>query len=416
MDDKRVVSCGDALYYKLNNGLRIVYKEDRNALVTMIGYAVRVGSRNESQREHGIAHCLEHMLFKGTKKRSNINIINRIESVGGELNAYTTKEETVIYAFVPKEYGFRTVNILTDIVTNSVFPKTELEKEKVVIIDEIDSYKDSPSEQIYDDFENMLFSKSNLGHYILGTEKSVNSITSDSLMKFFKKHYQPNNMVLFLHGNIDFSLVISQVEYLFSSSYPSFTHNVINCNHNTNAVARIRNKKTHQNHIILGRTAYSMYDDRKNTLSLLTNILGGNSMNSRLNMLLREQEGLVYSIDAMYTQYSDTGIFNISWGCAKENTRKTIDIINSELLYLSSNGITEDELNKAKIQQKGQLKLVADSRESMFLSMGKSVLYFDKVYTVEEMFSKIDSIKIEDINGVAREILNPQSMSRLIYR
>lgn len=407
----------DILCHRLDNGLRIVYKKDVDSLVTMIGYAVRVGSRNESIGEYGMAHCLEHMLFKGTKKRSNINIINRIEAVGGELNAYTTKEETVIYAFVPKEYGFRTVNILTDIVTNSTFPQSELEKEKVVIIDEINSYKDSPSEQIYDDFENMLFSKSKMGHYILGTEKSVKNMTSDSIRKFYAKYYNPQNMVLFVNGNIDFELMVSQVEYMFASSYKQhYAHNNINCIYNTNVVSKKRNKNTHQNHIILGRTAYSMYDDRKNTLSLLTNILGGNSMNSRLNMLLREKEGLVYSIDASYTQYSDTGIFNISWGCAKENTNKTIEIIENELIDLCTNGISEDELTRAKIQQKGQLKLAVDSRENLFLSMGKSILYFDKVYTIDEMFSKIDSIKIEDINSVAKDILDPKSMSRLIYR
>lgn len=407
----------DITYHKLNNGLRVVYKKDSNAIVTMVGYIVRVGSRNESSMEYGIAHCLEHMLFKGTKKRSNINIINRIEAIGGELNAYTTKEETVIYSVVPKEFSFRAVNILTDIVTNSVFPESELEKEKIVIIDEINSYKDSPSEQIYDDFENILFANSKLGHYILGSEKSVRNVTSYKLNKFYKKYYRPDNMLLFICGNVEFDQILSQLEYMFKDSICPINNLIFDANQYTQKnVSKTRNKKTHQNHITMGRIAYSMYDDRKNALSLLTNILGGNSMNSRLNMLLREKEGLVYDVYASYVQYSDTGLFNISWGCAKENTQRTLDIIENELTQLSTIGISKEELIKAKIQQKGQLKLAVDSRENLFLSLGKSSLYFDKAYSLDDLFPKIDSITLEEINAVAKEILDPKSMSRLIYR
>lgn len=399
--------------YVSKNGMRIIHKKD-NSLITMIGIAIGVGSRDETIHEHGVAHCIEHMLFKGTRKRNSTQIINRIESIGGELNAYTSKEETIVYASVPKEFSFRAIDILFDIVTNSKFPEEELKKEKTVILDEINIYKDSPSELIYDEYENMLFKSSSIGHYILGTEKSVKNINYKKLNNFYKKYYYTENMVLFIYGDIDFDKVKDMIDYHSTTTSQNIPTKRISTDKDF-IFHKVKRKGTYQSHIVLGKKAYSMYDDRKNALSLLTNILGGNSMNSRLNFILREKFGLVYNIEASYTPYTDTGIFTINLGTSKENKKNAIFLIKEELSNIIEYGLSENEIEKAKIQQKGQLKLAIDNRENIFLSMGKTFLYFDKILTTNSLFEKIDRISVEEVNAVAKEILDWDTMSSLIY-
>lgn len=401
--------------HTLRNGLRIVNIQDDSDIL-MMGFAIGVGARDENTREYGMAHLLEHMLFKGTKKRSSLNIINRIETIGGDFNAYTTKEDTFVYISLPKDYAFRGINMLCDIVSNSQFPDEELAKEKVVIKDEINTYRDSPSELIFDEIENQVFAKSPIGHFILGSERSLDFISRDALMRFYKKHYRADNMVLFILGKIDFDKTVSQVEYLLSDLSISTDYIRKKSDLSINPTHIIHRKSTFQHHYLLATKAYDMKDSRKDALSILSNILGGNSMNSRLNLSLRERNGLVYNVDSAYTAFTDTGIFSINFACAKENSAKALDLVYKELDDIRHNSISAKSLDIAKRQQKGHLMMAMDNRENVFLALGKNYLYHNKFDTMEQIFDRIDRVTIDDISNVAQEIFNKDNFYTLLYK
>ncbi|KKC51225.1 M16 family metallopeptidase [Porphyromonas gulae] len=403
----------DYQLYTLPSGLHVVHKPHAGE-VTYAGFAIAVGTRHESSRHHGLAHLTEHMLFKGTSLRNSLQIIRRMEEVGAELNAFTEKESTYVYCIFPKAHFNRASNLLFDIVQHSRFPEEELTKEKTVIIDEINSYRDNPSELIFDEFENILFRHHPLGHNILGTEASVSRITGQIGRNFLRRHYRPDNMIFFLAGEADLS------DWPLNPAEKVSIHNTDGTPLHTLRDGFLprtirRHKDTYQHHILMGGPAYSLHDDRRIPLSLLNNILGGPGMNSRLNLSLREEHGYVYNVESNYTPYSDTGIFNIYLGCAPRHAEAAMELVRKELRYLIEHPLSPIELESAKRQFKGQLIVSADNKESTFLSLGKSMLLYGKYDPLSVIFSRIDAITSDRLREIAAEVLNPDSMLTLIY-
>lgn len=408
------------MYYTrtLDSGLRFIHLP-LSSPVVYIGLAIGVGTRHEGRGEYGLAHFTEHMLFKGTKLRSSEQIIRRLEEVGGELNAYTSKEETILYALVPRIYAKRAIQLMCDIVQNSRFDAAEIRKEQTVVIDEIHSYEDSPSELIWDEFEDILFRGHQLGHCILGSKRSVASFTQAKELRFFARHYRADNMALFVQGDIDAQELCDYTELLFGNapqatayrhSYPPFAEKQLS------PKTVVRRKGTNQRHIMIGATAYSLNDKRRLGLSLLVNILGGPGMSSRLNMSLREQAGFVYQVDCTYTAYSDTGFVAIYFGCAPEHEHAAIDLAMHELERISQEVLSEQELLAAKRQLKGQLTVASDAHENYFLSAGKAFLHQGKVESRESILSLIDELTTTELNEIAQNIFSPKRMTMLIYR
>ncbi len=390
--------------------------------VVYLAYAIKVGSRHESLRQHGIAHFIEHLLFKGTLSRSSKDIIQEIEGIGGELNAFTSKEETIVYCIVPKKYCASAIDLLTDIVQNSQFPEEEFKKEKGVVIDEIYSYEDSPSELIFDEFENLLFRGHYLGHNILGTEASVQRLSRKHCLEFYKKHYCLDNMVFFAQGDFqDLDLGLVLMESLQRNALPKESKQSLGLSSQKgfeeNEIRRVQRRKgTHQCHILLGGLAYAQKDKRKLALSFLVNILGGGGLNSRLNTILREERGLVYQAEANYTAYSDTGIVAIYLACAKSSKEEVLSLVEQELERLSTDPLSDDELSRAKRQFLGQLLLSTENREHIFLSMGKSFLHYGKVESIDELKKRVEAITSEDLFAIAKEVFRKDQFSHLLYK
>ncbi len=389
--------------------------------VTYIGFGIKVGTRNENLRKHGLAHFTEHMLFKGTQKRKSEQIIFRLEEVGAEINAFTTKEETFLYSILPSQHFNRAFVLMADLINNSRFPQEETDKEKVVIIDEINSYKDSPAELIFDDFENLLFRGHALGHNILGTEASVKRFTPEMGRQFVKEFYTPDNITLFIQGKAEMSRICELAEYLFPAQPVILKQSDKGlktfCERSKIDIPLLVHKRkgTYQHHIIMGAYAYSMYNNKRVTLSLINNIIGGPGMNSLLNMSLRETHGLAYNVESNYTAYTDIGMFTIYFGCSKENAEKCIELVIEVLNSFMNTPLSSDKLIKAKRQLKGQLAIAADNKESSFLSMGKSMMHYGKFDSLEQIYKKIDNITAQDISDVAAEVLDPYKMNRLVY-
>lgn len=401
--------------YTLENGIRVIHSEE-NSAVGYAGLIINTGSRDEKNDEHGMAHFIEHVIFKGTKKRRAYHILSRLDDVGGELNAYTTKEETCIYASFLKQDMERALELLHDIAFNSVFPDKELEKEKEVIIDEINSYKDSPSELIYDDFEEMVFKNDPMGRNILGTPETLKSFKKSDVEKFIQNNYHTNQMVLCVVGDIPRKRLNKLCKKYFEP---------IEANYRTDErkpvsvyipEKRIVNKGTFQNHVIIGNVAYDLNDPKRLGLHLVNNILGGPGSNSRLNMSLREKNGIAYNIESSFSPYHNTGIFGIYFGTDAENMNRSMRIINRELKSLRTVKLGDMQLHKAKRQLKGQMTIAMENKESLMLSLGKSFLFYNKVDSLEKVYKKIDSISSDDIIEISNEILNPDKLSTLIYK
>ncbi len=358
------------------------------------------------------------MLFKGTKLRTATQLIRRLEEIGGELNAYTSKEETILYALCPRAYAQRALQLMADIVQHSVFASDELSKEQTVVIDEIHSYEDSPSELIWDEFEDIVFRGHPLGHCILGSEKSVGRFSSEGLKRFHQRHYRLDNMAIFVQGDIDQEHFMRSIELYFSSPKikVDISHHSKQPLQSTEPRCCVRRKGTHQRHILVGASAYDMFDERRLGLSLLVNILGGPGMSSRLNMSLREQEGLVYQVDCSYTSYSDTGLVAISFGCAAQSEARARELVDIELRRMAYEPMTQKELDAAKRQLKGQLMVASDNHENYFLSLGKAYLHQGRVETLEEIMRRIDDLQLDALQEIAREIFPPERMYTLIYR
>jgi predicted Zn-dependent peptidase len=376
--------------------------------------AVNAGTRDELKNEFGIAHFVEHVLFKGTKKRSSWQIIDRLEAVGGEIDAYTTKEETFIYTVIPQKYCERAVELLADILFHSTFPQEELEKEKTVILDEIQSYNDSPSELIFDEFEELVFANSPLEHNILGTKKSLKKLLPTHLQKFVNRCYTTDNILFFVHGNIYPEKIVRYVEKYFDT--PTSKRNFERTLPNIYLPQSIEKKKdTCQTHCLIGNRALHFGHKNRLTQVLLNNILGGPLLGSRLNLAVRERNGLVYSIDSSLTPYTDTGVWNIYFGCDKNNFNKCIELIYKELDVLRNKEISEKDLKKAKKQFAGQMLISHQNKENFILNAAKSVLHLNFCETQEKIIEKINQITAHDLQKIAQELFNIEKVTILKF-
>lgn len=400
--------------YTLPNGLRMIHMPAQSP-VAYCGYAVNAGARDEEPQEHGLAHFVEHMIFKGTEHHKANYILNRIESVGGELNAYTTKEETFVYSIFMKEHFLRAFDLLTDLVFYSSFPEIEIEKEKDVILDEISSYEDSPSELIFDDFENLLYKEHALGHNILGEEETLERFSTTTGKSFMNRYYTPSNMVFFSMGDIPFNKIVKWAESLFSTLPAHSSPQKRKAPTLSSASSLTISKETHQAHVMIGSHAFSMFDEKRIPMFLLNNIIGGPGMNNRLNVSLREHNGLVYSVESNITSYTDTGLFSIYFGTDPKNKEKAIRLVHREIEKLHETKLTEKQLTAAKKQALGQLGVSIDNREGLFLNMGKSFLHYNFFASMEEVFNQINDITAEGILDIAQTVLAPDKLFMLSY-
>jgi predicted Zn-dependent peptidase len=401
--------------HTLRNGLRIIH-QPTSSKVAYCGFAINAGTRDELTHEHGMAHFVEHLVFKGTGSRSSWNILNGMESVGGELNAYTNKEETVVYSVFLAEHFNRAVSLLGDIVFHSTFLEPEIRKEAEVIIDEIRSYEDNPSELIFDDFEDMIFHGHPLGHNILGDPALLKGYTKQHVLDFTSRYYHPSNAIFFVQGNISFKRVIYQLEKAIGdlpdirvenkrTPPPAYVHK-----------SETSHKGTSQAHIMLGCRAYNSYSGKRTALYLLNNMLGGPGMNSKLNVSLRERRGLVYSVESNLTSYTDTGIFSIYFGTDPDQTKRCLRLIENEMKALRTKKLTENQLSAVKKQLIGQIGVASDNNENNALGMAKTFLHYDKWELPESTFKRIDGLTAEQMQEVANEIFDSDQMSMLIYK
>lgn len=405
----------ELFYHTLENGIRLVHRRIPG-IVSHCGLFINAGSRDEKPEQYGIAHFIEHMLFKGTKKRKAYYVLSRLEDVGGELNAYTTKEDTIIYAsFLTKHYS-KAVELISDIAFNSVFPEKEIEKEKDVVLEEIHSYQDNPAELIFDEFEEMVFAGQPVAHNILGTVETVRSFTRQQIVEFVAEKYCSNNMVFCSVGDITEEKILRLFKSFFSQAVPGIikAHNEVQWQYRPATVTKVLN--TYQNHCIIGNIAYNIKDKRRMSLFLLNNVLGGQGMNSRLNISMREKRGLAYNVESAYNPYIDTGLFTIYFGSDANNLEKSINVAMSEMKKLCTVKLGTIQLSRAKNQIKGYLARGYENYENLMLSLGKSYLVFNKIDPLAEIYEKIDRVTSSDLLDTANEIFDAQNLSILIYK
>ena len=399
----------------LPNGLRIIHKPTLSK-VAYCGFAIDAGTRDEEENEQGMAHFVEHLIFKGTEKRKAWHILNRMENVGGDLNAYTNKEETVVYSAFLTEHLERAMELLGDIVFHSTFPQHEIEKETEVIIDEIQSYEDTPSELIFDDFEDLIFRNHPLGRNILGKPDLLRGFRSEDVLSFTRRYYQPGNMVFFVQGQYDFKKVV-RLATKYYSDVPA-----------VDVVSRrvppplyvpeqlTIAKDTHQAHVMIGSRGYHAFDDKRTALYLLNNILGGPGMNSRLNVALRERRGLVYTVESNLTSYTDTGAFCIYFGTDLEDMDTCLRLTYKELKRMRDNKMSPSQLAAAKKQLIGQIGVASDNFENNALGMAKTYLHYHKYESSESVFQRIEALTAEQLLEVASEMFAEPYLSTLVYR
>ena len=399
----------------LANGLRIIHLPSQSKVV-YCGIGINAGARQEAADEDGLAHFCEHTTFKGTQQRSAIQILNSLESVGGDLNAFTNKEDTVFYAAILKDHLNRAVDLLCDIVFCSVYPEDEIRHEVDVICDEIESYNDSPAELIYDEFENMIFQHHPLGHNILGTRKRVLSFTGADARRFTQRYYRPDNAIFFAYGDVDFSRMVQRLERCMEqigernirqtiqqpSSFPQAV------------MAAPASQEHHQSHVMLGSRAYSYDDERRLPLYLLNNLLGGPGMNARLNLSLREKNGLVYTVESAMASYSDTGCWSVYFGCDHHDVKRCLRLVHRELDKVMQHPLTDRQLVAAKRQLKGQIAIACDNREQFALDIAKNYLHYDRERDIDDLLQRIDAITASQIQEVAQELFAPERLQQLI--
>ena len=436
--------------HTLDNGLRIIHLPS-DSKVVYCGYQINAGTRNEEPGEEGLAHFCEHVTFKGTERRKAWHILNCLESVGGDLNAYTNKEGTVYYSAILKEHIARAVDLLSDIVFHSVYPQAEIDKEVEVICDEIESYNDSPAELIYDEFENILFKGSSLGHNILGTAEQVRSFTTEDALRFTRKLYRPDNAIFFAYGDIDFKKLvkligraladnesgkpaeeklpqISQITQISRDENPVATEKSVESVESVgpknypsvgNEMAGqtiVMQKNTHQAHVMIGTRAYDVNDDRRMPLYLLNNILGGPGMNAKLNLALREHNGLVYTVESTMVAYGDTGTWSIYFGCDEHDIKRCLRLVRKELDRMMEKPLSDSQLKAAKKQIKGQIGVACDNRENFALDFGKSFLHYGWEKNVDCLYEQVEAITSQQIQDVARELFDKDRLITLIFK
>ena len=443
--------------YTLDNGLRIIHLPS-DSKVVYCGYQINAGTRNEEPGEEGLAHFCEHVTFKGTERRKAWHILNCLESVGGDLNAYTNKEGTVYYSAILKEHIARAVDLLSDIVFHSVYPQAEIDKEVEVICDEIESYNDSPAELIYDEFENILFKGSPLGHNILGTAEQVRSFKTEDALRFTRKLYRPDNAIFFAYGDIDFKKLVKLIrkalgecpkgrelacsadcksaetpteeriaEETPTEETPTEEMEAGDANHKVQSskfkvqskVAGktiVMQKNTHQAHVMIGTRAYDVNDDRRMPLYLLNNMLGGPGMNAKLNLALREHNGLVYTVESTMVAYGDTGTWSIYFGCDEHDVKRCLRLVRKELDKFMQKPLSDAQLKAAKKQIKGQIGVACDNRENFALDFGKSFLHYGWEKNVDRLYEQVDAITAAQIQAVAQELFDKDRLTTLIFK
>ena len=443
--------------YTLDNGLRIIHLPS-DSKVVYCGYQINAGTRNEEPGEEGLAHFCEHVTFKGTKRRKAWHILNCLESVGGDLNAYTNKEGTVYYSAILKEHIARAVDLLSDIVFHSVYPQAEIDKEVEVICDEIESYNDSPAELIYDEFENILFKGSPLGHNILGTAEQVRSFKTEDALRFTRKLYRPDNAIFFAYGDIDFKKLVKLIrkalgecpkgrelacsadcksaetpteeriaEETPTEETPTEEMEAGDANHKVQSskfkvqskVAGktiVMQKNTHQAHVMIGTRAYDVNDDRRMPLYLLNNMLGGPGMNAKLNLALREHNGLVYTVESTMVAYGETGTWSIYFGCDEHDVKRCLRLVRKELDKFMQKPLSDAQLKAAKKQIKGQIGVACDNRENFALDFGKSFLHYGWEKNVDRLYEQVDAITAAQIQAVAQELFDKDRLTTLIFK
>lgn len=402
--------------YTLSNGLRVIHLPSASPVV-YCGYEIAAGTRNEEPGEEGLAHFVEHVTFKGTERRRSMQILNTLERVGGDLNAFTQKEDTVYYAAILKEHLPKAVDVLTDIVFHSIYPQTEIDKEVEVICDEIESYNDSPAELIYDDFENILFEGHPLGHNILGTAERVRRFTTEDALRFARKYYRPDNAIFFAYGDVDFGRVVRLLEKNGVCRVESVERGVekgMLCTPISKNI--IREKQTHQAHVMMGTRAYDIHHPLRIPLYLLNNLLGGPGMNARLNISLRERNGLVYTVESTMVSYGDTGLWGVYFGCDPHDVKRCLRLVRHELDKFIEKPLTDAQLNAAKRQLKGQIGIACDNREQFALDFGKSFLHYGWEKDITSLYAQIDEVTAEQIQQVARELMGEDRITTLIYK
>ena len=414
----------DTFYHNLPNGVQIVHRKT-NSPVVYVGIMVGAGTRHELPNENGMAHYIEHCVFKGTEHYTARQIINHIEGIGGEINAYTTKEETTFYAATLRNHFRTTLHLLAEMVLHPTFNKKETDKEVTVILDEIESYNDSPSELIYDDFENMIFEGSPLAMPILGTKKTLRRISKspDIALSWMQQHYRPERMVLFVMGNVSTQQVISAAEKELLSSSPIANSEASNSPQGVQypiaapaaSNSRIYKRHTHQTHVMLGSHAYPIGHPKQLTMYLLNNILGGGSMSSRLYLSLREKHGLVYNIDSQAVPLSDTGYWNIYLACEPQHKEQCLELCHKELGNLRETTLTSTQLQRALRQLEGQMAISAENQENNALAMAKQMLYHHHAPAWQETFAKVQQITPTQLQDVANEVFAPEKIYTLLY-
>lgn len=405
----------DIKIFRLRNGLQVVFSPEKNSDVVHAALTIGAGTRDELPHEQGMAHYIEHCLFKGTKKRNTLDILGGLDSVGGELNAYTTKEETCVYGSFDRIFLERGLELIGDIVFHSVFPAAELKKEKTVIIDEIQSYLDSPSERIFDEFEELQFSGNALGHNILGTEKSLLSFTRKHVLDFIARNYRPERMTLSVSGKLSERRLMELVRKIFDQNIQCDVQHGRVKPEEKKSFKEKRKYATFQDHFVLGGQAYEREHKKRTAFVLLNNVLGGNAMNSRLNLSLREKHGFAYNVEASYLPYSDTGIFTVYFGTDHRNLNKCEELVMKELQKLRKEKFSTSQLKQAKTQLKGQISISDENRLNRTLSLGKSLLLYGKIHSLQEVFRRIDKVSSADLLEVANEVYDESNLNRLIY-
>lgn len=413
----------------LGNGLRVICLQS-DSQVVYCGYQIAVGTRHEMPGEEGLAHFVEHTTFKGTQRRNALQIINALESVGGELNAYTNKQSTAYYAALPKMHFMRGVDLLTDIVFFSTYPEMELEKEKEVIVEEIESYHDSPAELIYDEFENLLFRGHPLGHNILGTAERVRSFTTADAIRFTQRYYRPDHAVFFVYGDVDFKKLVRKLEKLTAAC-----DRKENCQYEEKqpavpdrqwddslmpwkgmaGEAYVKLGHTHQAHVMIGTKGYPVDHPDRIALYLLNNLLGGPGMNARLNLSLRERNGLVYTVESTMTAYPDTGAWGIYFGCDHDDVRKCVRLVHRELEKLRRKTLSERQLAMAKTQIKGQIAIACDNKENFALDFGKTFLHYGRERDIDRLYRQIDQVTVEQLQRVANDLFQEDDLTSLLF-
>jgi len=400
----------------LDNGLRIIHLPNTSK-IAYCGYQIKAGTRNEKPGDEGLAHFCEHVTFKGTQTHTSTAIINKLESVGGDLNAFTNKEDTVFYSAIPVEHFAKAVDVLSDIVFYSIFPQAEIDKEVEVICDEIESYNDSPAELICDEFENLVFKGHPLGHNILGSADRVRSFATADAMRFTQQYYRPDNAIFFVYGNIDFKRLVKTLEKLTpKQQQESVVDEALVVANGRLPELTILNHDTHQAHVMIGNRAYSATHPLRIPLYLLNNMLGGPGMNARLNVILRERRGLVYSVESSMVCYGDTGLWSVYFGCDPHDVNRCVRLVKGEFKRLMEKPLPEKTLAAAKRQIKGQLAVACDNNENFAIDFGKSFLHFGDEKDIEKLYQKIDAVTAEQIQQVAKEIFDKDSLATLVIK